>query len=38
MGGSFRKCWNRLGFLTVPLILLGVAGVSSQPAIGVVKA
>jgi hypothetical protein len=34
MGGSFRKCWNRLGFLTVPLILLGVAGLSSQPAIG----
>ncbi len=34
MGGSIRKCWNRLWFLTVPLILLGVAGLSSQPAIG----
>jgi hypothetical protein len=34
MGGSIRKCWNRFWFLTVPLILLGVAGLSSQPAIG----
>ena len=26
MGGSLRKCWNRLWFLAVPLVVLSLAG------------
>ncbi len=32
MRGLFRTCWNRHWYLTASLILLGLAGVASQPA------